>query len=414
MLAPFDQYAGGYDRIYLLMLLRIDPAGDIAKVFLAEKGYRVFYLQHTPEAGNFPQHWWLVANEGAFLVIDGASTQAQCRAIWDGYRGNALVNYFREDAYNPVFRAAAEACLDPIARAYNSQVGPYEAIGYSYGGAIAQNFAKTWTDQGNAPLLAITAFGAPKPAGAWLRLSLPRTRSMHWVNDNDPVPLVPPQLTTWQRVYADLTFQQAWNVNTFVDGSHMIRLNQDGTATANAGPITPPDGEVASVERWMIETERGTLTGHSFGVYVNRLFSLGSSRSTSPTVDAREPLGGGGDFDSPRAAERAISQLQSTIVHAAQSDYRPSPTIPSQRAYRAVRRKRIWYVELGGRIICSGTTRRTAQAIARSGNYHLRRLLSSHSVSVGEYESAFASTLEEMSTPGGGYVPLLNTDIFGA
>lgn len=414
---PFDAintYSGGYQRAQLLDKCRSYWTTQNAAAFLQEYGYQVRDVVHLTADGENLQCWVWLGLDCSFILFDGAMTIEQAEGFWRGCSGGQREQTRGRAGYNAWASRQATRSMVASLTAFLSVIEQVECIGYSAGGVAAQwAFRALGEVQRYTRDIFVTTFGSPKSIGEAYNVGLNQRNLQRWMNDEDPVPFVPPGGSRWRVPYLFANPAEIANYNALTQYREGVVMYPDGTAFLQMYPTTPPDGEVSAVARWLEQATRGQVNGHTFGTYLTRLMALGAEQNRGAVYTRDGAAGTGGGWDGDGEVRQEQQRLASQIANAAANDYHPSPVYPAARVYRAKRKGGIWYVYLGEQIIASGITSRTARAIARSGNYHIRRLMSSHHVDVSTYQESFASLLEEASTPNGQFIPVLNTDLFG-
>jgi hypothetical protein len=87
------------------------------------------------------------------------------------------------------------------------------------------------------------------------------------------------------------------------------------------------------------------------------------------------------------------------------------PVLPKPRVLTAFKNGDIWVVAFGDTVIAVGPSRRRAQALARFGNYFLRRLFAQALVEPDAIVTELQNFFTNATTPGAGFNPLLQTQL---
>jgi len=280
-------------------------------------------------------------------------------------------------------------------------------VGHSLGGALAEAMAvQEYNSRFRASVLS-TTFGSPRVGDIRFRDALARNSNTRWMNDADPVPLLPPEVPDSIQFAAGLGIEVIDRWSRFLHGGGGIVLDDQGRTTAQ---VIPPLGLVrggASLAAFLLKAATDQSSIHSLTYYVDRLQMLVAN--TTPPQRARvvespiEPT-----HNTHRgSANAAIDQWRDTIVHTGAQQNASALTVPDDRQFRTVKFDGFWWVTFGGALVAVGPTRKRAGAMATRGNEFLRRLQRMAGVDINALKFLFPIYLDAASTPNNGFKPVI-------
>lgn len=306
------------------------------------------------------------------LFISGVRNQTMAERVWAGYTGGTSGNY---TGINTYLDEQATIIANEIVVAQGGKPAT-RAWGHSAGGALAwmvlkklrTSFESFWTPY-------VTMYGTPKFFHANRYAEWVPWDSRHYMRDDDPVPLIPPELTWWTRVTASLSTWQGRSLSFFNGIPRGISLPRNGPWVSSASPlgiIEPPETAIAS---WINAQTNGRDTNHSIGSYLDRFRSYRAAPSNVPTVLPQPiPVVSQNPITNVES-RRQIAVSQSIILSTDRSIQAPQLVLPTELQFVARRVGRIWYVDWQGNRIFTAPSKKRARGMARVGNDFLRRLL---------------------------------------
>lgn len=419
LIAPMTDYRANVARLNILRALRDAVATTelqtIGRMIEAEEGPLLSVgwnlslqdglLLTIPPMG-FRSCFAETQSGWCITFVNGVNGPAVGQAVWDGYINAAPGQV---GVYNAYLRdqgiSLAETYLGVPSTAPNNIF-----IGHSGGGPVAfYAYQRLWQNRPAIARANFILYGSPKFTSVPSFDVAPINTIRHWMNDDDPVPFIPPTIPTWQRIWAGLSVFQANRITYFTAIAGGVVLNvlgepQLSTYPTNIGP-SPPD----AIGQWLAAVEQGRTTSHSIDAYLSRFLAGSNIRAV---VD--QPLLGtssGGDY-APEPITRTRRQLeaaQESIIRSTERGVTEAQTvIPSGHEFKAYRVGRIWYVSFHGVQVATAPNKKRARGLARAGNDLLRRLLIEHQVEGNALTTQLANWIVEASSDNGGYFPTLN------
>jgi len=227
------------------------------------------------------------------------------------------------------------------------------------------------------------------------------------MNDDDPVPLLPPQLPSSIPFAAGLGTEVLSRWESFVHGGGGIVLDRDGHPRQD---VLPPLGRVdaaVSLAAWVLKSATDRSSPHALEEYVRRL-TLMQPLVTPPVSEriVQSPVERTHTVDRP-SSNRQVEQWRDTIVHTGATQNQAALKVPPERAFQTIKVDGLWWVVFGGFLVAVGPTRKRAGAMATRGNEFLRRLQRMAGVDVQALQTLLPIYLEAASAPNNGFEPLI-------
>lgn len=364
-------------------------------------------------------------NQGTVILLDGVLTHRAAQVVWDQYTDPAEETLFFTSPGGYGFRRAATEILTYPQRYGTSFVRPH-IVGYSAGGGVAYWLARFMNPPGGPnPPSSLTTFGMPKPLKQGQFGAEFGNNGAHWILSDDPVPLVPPPISTYQRIMGGLSIFQGRRISGYCTPQGVLQITLNGSIIREPLPSQVGADPVSAIQRWIQLADEGVATSHSLDAYVGRLLAAGASLpiAEQPYAPDTSDGGTGGGMDYPDAAgstpavvvgpdlqtalQGAINVVAEEQLMSAQRQNAQPPTIPDDRAFHAVRRGRTWYVTFSGEIFASAPHRRGARSLAATGNLFIRKLQTRAGVDTNALVNQWADYLLGAVDPATGFRPTM-------
>lgn len=346
-------------------------------------------------------------NNDISVFIGGCEDVADGTQVWDGYIGFRTGNYTFSNSTFDLWGTNIANFLNNT----NVLRNRWFICGYSSGGAVAVYVARVLVSLGiPAENISIIAFGSPKAVRNWSNVPVAPNKVCHWMNSDDAVPLIPPPISTFQRVMGGLSVADGQAIDGYQGFPGGVSLQITGEMVASVLPVGNPTPAVQAIGEWLANQEVGRVNPHFLSIYEARLrlaISLLPAGSTQNAPTAPPPT------PEPPIRVRGIQAAQVVADQAAaeqgaQQGAQPV-TIPEPEVFVARKQGRIWYVQFGGVTIAMAPHRRGARALARQGNQWLRTLQNKALVAAGPLAQQFAEYLAAASDPTSGFTPVMQT-----
>lgn len=343
------------------------------------------------------------------VILDGATTQEQADALVGGW-----VNSTNPDTAmqtnNFVSDLTAAIGID-LSRQGFTVAGNMNYAGYSMGGLLAEQFVYTAANQvGFGVTQRCWTFGTPRYAGSRICSALSAAGLIiRWMNDEDPVPLLPPRLSECPAlpvVYGTSTIAR---FGRYCHSTFGLSVSPTGVVTQTELPPGASVNFVGSFARWYFSqiTEEGNV--HSLRTYTGRLGGLANAQAPPPPLPDRtreQPA-----VVTAQEVERAATRVENNVRTIERTQNAAILAVPHDRVCVAVRRGRIWYVQFGGVDICCPGTRRRARGVARQLNNFLLNLQTVAVVDPSTLLTQLGDYLDLATDPASGFRPTMNTTV---
>jgi len=340
-----------------------------------------------------------------FVAINGAENLTLARGLWNGYPGSAFSP--RNDPQNDWLVAAATSIANELTLRFPAGRPRTILTGFSAGGAIALNVATLLPPIFQRPTVETITFGSPRPGGISLARNLRTLNPVRWMNDDDWVPLIPPQVAYFTQLGVAYGTRAQQRFQNFVQPEGGILLGNTGSVGAAQLPNIATVPSVADFAADILGGYTGLAPTHALDEYQRRLV-LAADRQT---------IGGGGsDWGGTEERPNPISaaaiarerDAASVVIYKAGEEQNSAGiALPDIRLFKARRTGRVWWVYFGDQRISAGPTRKRARAVARTGNEFLRRLQGQAFTDPATLETQFSNYIQAASDPASGFVPTL-------
>lgn len=341
------------------------------------------------------------------VFCSGVRTQRAGMSMWDGYTGSGFL-----DTVGSIYNTYAESVAS---QAYpliplGSAVTEWYLAGYSAGGVILDSLSRLIrTAYPGPPPVYLLGVGAPK-----LPINIPSVISrggsaVNLMCDDDPVPLVPPSISDYQRVMGGLSVFQGQRITSFGAWDEGTNIDPTGSFAGGSTPARLPAPALDAIGSWLAQQANGQLTTHSIQVYLSRLtLALLGSRRVPVTVPVAPPTHTPAPVTVPEI-RAALVATQQTIFRDGQRQNQQPVVIPAAQLWTVQRSGKIYRVFFGGIQIATAPRKHRALALKNEGNALIRRLQAEAIVNVDALSQAMAAYLLLASSPGTGFSPQLNT-----
>jgi len=345
------------------------------------------------------------------ILCGGAVNSALATGLWDGYLARQLGNTI--PVVNEWTKDRAAGLLGQI----QSLGGPWPfkwfLAGHSAGGAILTTLAARRDTTPGMTARDIVTFGSPRAFGTQSANSMLNVPTVRVMNHDDWVPLLPPHVGLGSSIGWAVGSNSRQRFLTFCHTSGGLQLNANGTTNQRLIPDGAQLPSGISIIASIVASYGTNLpfVSHTIENYIDRLKLLVG-------VDPlRNYAGGGADEDvvpvTPSQIRAEENRTSSAIFHTGAVQNSTPLNIPTDRAFKAFRLGRVWYVRFGDLQIVCAPNRKRAQALAAAGNNFLRRLQRQAIVDPATLAQQMTTYLQLAADPSSGFSPTLNTNIPG-
>ncbi len=280
-------------------------------------------------------------------------------------------------------------------------------VGHSLGGVVAQASAAVWKRSRPSSSVLSVSFGAPRVGDRRFAQSQSQNSNTRWMNDDDPVPLLPPSIPASLSYAVGLGNEVIGRWEQFVHGGGGVVLDVNGNPTAGE---LPPRGQIAggaSLANWVLKTAQGGVTSHSMSDYYDRLNMLVNRTAPPMPVHVREAAAEPSRVNDRHTHNQATDAFIANIVHTGATQQQGPIVVPPDRPFKTVKFDGLWWVTFGGQLVAVGGTRKRAGRMAVLGNDFLRRIQRQAGVDTVALKQLFSDYLDAASIPDNGFSPVI-------
>lgn len=363
---------------------------------------------YIPPTDNCVGQIVIVWNGYALLLHQGASSPVQGSRLENGWR--QAINYSVLGGANPYLVNMA-ITLSNQANLVEAMSKPRIVVaGHSLGGAASEVLTLRQTSLGVTFGMSCVTYGSPKPGPDTFSSACDGLDICRWMNDDDPVPFIPPHQTQAPLYFALLDNVGRLNCNRYCQTRGGVNLFVHGDVSTRDLPSHDLENVQLNIGAWLVSLALGTSSPHAMGEYNARLFdrrglSLGNPPPVRPTTHSGKPEEAS-TRENARAADEALNALNLLI-----REGNNTPTvIPRQAAFTYQKVGLVWCTFLHGDQIAVGPTRRRASRLANLGNQFVKRLQTEGIVHTNALSYALSEYLRQATNPDGDFKPVMRTD----
>lgn len=389
-------------------LWQANPQNTITQA-LRDIGLDTINFRFMPASRDNPA-WYIGGNQNyAVFFGAGASEVSQGDSLLSGYgRGNAQAPTTGINSYltSMVRTLAGTIGIRPL-------IGSDKILfaGHSLGGAMAlaaHAFIKAANFTGRRK--AIT-FGSPRTGDDNFLTLMEGEEVTRWMNDDDPVPLIPPLLTQVPTLALAYPFQAFvnWSFQRHAQGG--LEIKADSTMTERLLPSAAVINPGTSLAAWLIELATDAIGSHSVATYHARLKGIPEGlpvrQRRRPDELPPEPP----RQQEPHVVREEVRLAVDRIIRRGNAQNQGPIILPPRQIFRNVSRDGKWYCVFGDIVISYGPTRRKSGLLAQRGNAFLRKLQRQSVVDPTALVHAWVSYLIAAQDPASGIRPVLSIGV---
>lgn len=388
--------------------LRLNDGGLTNRVMFLPLLNEPVQIVAAPATNTEPGYWAVHDGATAYVLLDGLLTWTQAALIAAGYVGAPLDSVF--EPHNFYYENAANAILDQLRLA--GWVWPPQTYigGWSLGGAtgLLLPYFSRLTPPGIRNCYVHT-FGQPRPGGRSIAHHIHAScTSFRWMNDNDPVCLVPPRVENFPAVTVAFGIRGALRAQYFVHPQGGVELSRNGTMRAADVPSLAIGGFKGSLAQWLVDWDTGGDIEHAISTYIERLFEAGQiaamhGQLAVAPIEQPDRLGA-------KMVTTAARRYSDSIRELERKQNEPPVLIPAAEMFKVVKRSFTYFVEWQDQIVAACGSRRAARVLARRGNQFLQYLQPRAAVDQPAIAQCFARYLARASDPTTNFSPVMNTE----
>ena len=381
------------------------PKATIDALITTADGLANWQSVYSPSTDVFPSYYYGSNSAYGFVIVGGTDTVAQGNALMSGYStGNPFMS--AQDINSYLTNIAGTIAGQPDFSGVATAPVTY-CVGHSLGGAVASVLALYVQGRNLQAIHNLITFGSPKVGTSQFGDTLTGTFVCRWMNDDDPVPLVPPTVAQAPLIatVTDIITLLAYNSMRQTQGG--LQLDINGVVSTQTLPTAAVISPTTSLANWLVSLITSATSPHNTVEYRRRL-SLNVTPAQVLAVRTRRR----GNEEPPDPTTRAainaeVSPKVRTILGQGAAQNLIAVQIPEADAFRSLKLSGIWYVSFRGTVVCIGGTRRKASKLARLGNQFLGHLIKQANVDPNALSSEFSSWFSDAADPTSGIKPTM-------
>lgn len=360
-----------------------------------------------PSTPTLPAFFCITDAFNMYLVLDGITTWEQGFNIAEGYRGGLLTSTI--EPYNAYYENATTAILSQIKGAGINWPPQIWCGGWSLGGVVGSMMpAYSKLDPPAWMTSTVHSYGSPRPGGRQLAHRINgSTKLYRWMNDNDPVPMVPPRVRDFPIVAAMFGVHGALRAQNFVHPPGGFSLWPNGTGVAQELPRTAQASFTMSLAQWLFDWDNNNPADHHITEYVRRLGlrAIVTKPVGQQVLAPIERVDRQGAQQVRLQADRFAGAVRDLEVR----QNSVPVVIPGPVLFFAVRSEGTWSVQFSDQIVAACGSKRAALRLARRGNDFLRDLQRRAAVDPAAVSLSLETFLTLASDPTSPFRPTMNT-----
>jgi hypothetical protein len=344
------------------------------------------------------------------ILIDGAKTSRQVLNLCNGYSQTGSTfsfqgrNQWLRDFGLQVSRNATSQAL--FLRPNRQLI-----VGYSAGGAAALWVAKHQQSDTTFNQCRILTFGAPRSMSLPDLESIRVFESCRWMNDTDPIPLVPPRFDSAPLLALGIGVNASLVNGTYVHKNPGLSLAPDGVATFTTLPLVASADVTGSLANWYFSKEGDPNNTHAILEYEIRLTRRMQLQVPPPVIAAPERRPEPAQNAPSREVRQVNRHTESQVAHAASTQNATPTVVQAPALFRAVRFNRVWCVAFGDQLFAYSGNKKRARHLARVGNDMIRSLPKQAVVDPNAFLEQFTAYMNAAVLPGGPSTPPIRVSL---
>lgn len=225
----------------------------------------------------------VIVNTPNYVLVIMSGTRSDALLANQALQLSAGLTNFGQYSTIPLWQDGQAAIHQRIIDVIGNSTKPVLLAGHSYGGVVATLLAGRYHQGDPTRPVRLLTFGMPKPGDARVETNLGTVPRVHLVNDDDFVPVMPPDLgfLAWLLPTLPAAVASAWRQLRPPSGRLLMAVN--GTQTPMIGDALPWSIIVETVARVLGGLPPPEFDGHTMKQYLLRLRQLAGP-------DGRYPL----------------------------------------------------------------------------------------------------------------------------
>lgn len=395
--------------LQIIRFLRLPGALDNIRALTEQTigmGANITFVPVTSTMMAYVRIYW----QGTCLIcMDGATRLQQYQSLAASYASPGSDRRYGY-ASDYLMQLASVVLADAVGSTYLPAPRVILA-GQSLGGAVMVALGAGIKSQYDDLSISVLTFGSPRSGGYELARTYSVIDITRYMNNDDPVPLIPPRGNTSRISLATVppSALLQWNRMDHTRGG--VLLFEDGStvpADLPSDDLVPFDKDIVS---WLASMVQGESNPHSVPTYAWRIRAAMALNPQAPRPVVTEPDPEPRNHTTGREMAAMIQEVTKPIR--AQGDVQAGTPvhIPREKAFRPVKRGSVWVCLFNERVVGIGPKERRARSMARNGNRLLRAMQPMSVVEVDAMLGAWDQYFGAASDPTKGFEPVMETKI---
>ncbi len=352
---------------------------------------------------------WVKSGDTLLLLADGIASSGQGIGTWNGYVGGPLDSF--RSPVNDWFAGGAAKMLGMLPLSYLTDTRNFVFAGWSAGGCEAMAAAIAGYDRQLFTFPRLATFGSPRFGNEVQANRFHPSYLTRWMNDTDPVTLVPPRVGDMPILPAVVGINGTIRLGNFVHAPGGAVLDPSGNiAPGEIAPLAPGAFPLA-IGAWLVGGDAAAGSPHHIGTYVTRLqLWIDAHPDNASPVRIHTPAEPTGQSARNQLSREQAAQETMLFVNASAQEQAPQK-IPDAFRFKAFRIGRLWYVSLNGNVVCIAPGKRRARGFANAGNDFFARSLREGYVDTDQLVATMQEWLAAAQDPSSGITPLISNTL---
>lgn len=328
---------------------------------------------------NYPVTFGYAVNDNYLRIfLSGVRTVAAGQRLAQGWLNGPATEDVQ--GINPAISNTAASMMQ-LLPSFNMAARSVAIFGHSYGGAIAIELGRLFQRIGRPNFITVVTYGQPRVLQ--INYELPTAWDIcRWVTPNDNVPRLPPGSRSAPLLYNALNPQQQRRMENWVHPCQATEVSDTGAIRTIDDAPSDPIGVTTILAALNSNTQGVFGTGHLLSTYIPNLERAIAVAGAAPVIvpaatNTRAPTA---TITPPRFTPPVVvapltqQELDARVAYVrdAQVERDQTPVaIGPQYRMKAVRDKKVYYVEWCGWQVCWAPTKKKARALARHFNRFL-------------------------------------------
>lgn len=353
-----------------------------------------------------PPVYYGVSGDYTLILVSCVQSLNMAINLMNGYATPALIEGAKENAWA---KAAAQWIVQTARERHMPSTTKYVLAGYSGGGMICQSLAQALSGSPDGPSVRLSTFGSPREAQASICNALAHQDVIRWMNNDDPVPLIPPRIGQVPGFAALLPYALAQEYVGYDHCKNGANLDPDGSRASATLPRDASLSPTASLASFLLQQVGGGGGGHRIQEYRSR---LDTALQNVPVVDNPprptpvEPDDGfsRGEWGSEAAAGATA------VFRQGEAQTAVGLIVPDEYLPVVVKQGRIWSVYWLNNFIATGPKKKRALHFKRTLTDLIRSLMIQGVVEPDALLSSIQLFTQAAATEGNGFQPVMQDE----